>query len=444
MNSGRRQTGGPIREGPGTKTVRVLLINDNSAHPNWGAQATPFALKRILQRSVPGVEIEALSWDWLRRRYRRLCIPIMRETLWNEDSWRGLRPVLFRLSTPADFFPPVADDFDTYADDWLAGRGGPQAVQFLNLAREADVVVYNGENSIYRNTEEGCHSLFLLWVAKTRLGKPSCIVNHTADLNEVRPIMNGMVQLVDPVLDLVATREPCSLRNLEGLGVHNAVLFPDVVFGEDPAEVRSNAFELWRRKVGLGDQPYFCFSGSGLPVSAPGPGRDGAAGELVRAIEALGVRPVFLARDPHCLFLEEVARRVGGVYFGPEHEFAELWPLFKDARFLVTGHFHYAIIGAMVGCPFVPLSTNNHKMRGVCELLRWRRTEPFDITWLRGCGPDVIAEAAKILEDRESLSAHLLERSAELRAEAQGLGERIAEISRSARASAPSGAGGKA
>lgn len=305
----------------------------------------------------------------------------------------------------------------------------------------ADVVLYNGENSIYRNTEEGCHGLFLLWLAKTRLGKASCIVNHTAQLNDFRPIMNGMVQLVDPVLDLVATREPCSLRNLQGLGVRNAILFPDVVFAEDPAEMQSDAFERWRREVGLGEQPYFCFSGSGLPVSAPGPGRDGAAGELVRAIQQLGLRPVLVARDPHCLFLEEVARRVGGVYFGPEHEFAELWPLFRGASVLVTGHFHYVIFGAGVGCPFVPLSTNNHKMRGVCELLGWHRTEPFDITWLRSCAADVVKEAAWVLENRQRLSAHLLQRTAVLRSEARGLGERVAEIARSARATATAAPG---
>ncbi len=408
--------------------MRILLINDNSSHPNWGAQATPFALKRILQRSLPEAEIEVFSWDWLRYRYRRLRIPLFGEVLWREGTWGPLRPLLSRVTTFVEFFPQVADDFDAFADSWLAGSGGPQAVEFLAIARTADVVVYNGENSIYRNTEEGCHSLFLLWLSRTRLGKASCIVNHTADLNDVRPIMNAMVQLVDPVLDLVATREPCSLRNLHELGVHNAVLFPDVVFAEDPTGVGSESFERWSREVGLIDRPYFCFSGSGLPMSAPGSGRDGAAAELVRAIQALGVRPVVLARDPHCLFLEEVARRVGAIYFGPEHGFLELWPLLRGAAFLVTGHFHYAIVASTVGCPFVPLSTNNHKMRGVCELLRWHRTEPFDITWLRSCVAEIVAESKRVLGSRRELSSHLLERTTELRAEARALGDRIAAI----------------
>lgn len=115
--------------------MKVLLINDNSAHPNWGAQATPFALKRILQRSLPGVEIVALSWDWLRPDYRCLRIPFMRHMLFRGDKWRAVRPLLSRISEPVDFFPSVADDFGAYADEWVAGHGGPQAVEFVELAR---------------------------------------------------------------------------------------------------------------------------------------------------------------------------------------------------------------------------------------------------------------------------------------------------------------------
>lgn len=405
--------------------MKVLLINDNSTHPNWGAQATPFALKRILGRSIQGVEIEVLPWDWLLRNYRRTQPG---NVLFRGDRWRGLRPFLHRLSTAVDFYPSVADDFDAYADDWMAGRGGPDAEEFLERAGRADVIVYNGENSIYRNTPEGCHGLFLLWLAKTRLHKPTCLVNHTADLNEVRPIMNGMVQLVGHQLDLIAAREPCSLRNLHSLGVDNAVLYPDVVFAEDPSQVRVDAIDRWQADVGLRDQPYFCLSASGLPMSAPRGDWDGAAGELVKVIQELGLRGVLLARDPHCLFLEDVARSTGAIYFGPDHEFAELWPLFRGASFSITGHFHYAIMGAMVGCPFIPLSTNNHKMQGVCEHLEWRRTEPFDVTWLDSCRSEIVAEAQRLLADHDQLSTHLVKRSAVLRAEARQLGDRIREV----------------
>jgi hypothetical protein len=407
------------------KSMRILLVNDNSAHENWGAQATPYALRGILRGAMPGAAIGALPHAWLRRAYRRTKLF---GALFDAESWRGIRPILHRLSTEAEFFPEVADEFDFWADEWMAGRGGRAAREFLDLAGRADIVVYNGENSIYRNTVEGCHGLFLLYLAKTRLEKASCIVNHTAQLDDVRPIMNGMVRLVDPLLDLVAVREPCSLRNLQAIGIKDAEAFPDVAFAIDVEEEPRGPFDAWRMTAGLDGGRYFCLSASGLPVSMPKGQWDGEVTALVRELKASGLQAVLVAKDPWCQPLAEVARRTDSLFFGPEHGFADLWPLFEGATFLVTGHYHYVIFAAMVGCPFIPLSANNHKMQGVCEQLEWRRTAPFDATWLRSCGAEIVKEAAELRENRPRLSAQLLERSAALRKEARRLGARVAEV----------------
>lgn len=407
--------------------MRTLLINDNSAHVNWGAQASPPALTKILTEALPNCTITALPHAWLTRSYRRMHA-LAGGRLIRDGQWRWVRPVLTRCSMPVPFFPEVADDFDYWADEWLAGRGGPQATEYLALAGAADVIVYNGENSIYRNTPEGCHGIFLLWLAKTRLGKPSCIVNHTAQLNDVLPIMSGMAKLVFPALDLVAVREPCSLANLQALGIKNAELFPDVVFSQEPGKYSRSLVGPWRLQHGLGDQAYFCLSASGLPVSMPKGRWDGEVTALVRDLKANGLQCVLVAKDPWCLPLAEVAKRTDSLFFGPEHEFHDLWPLFEGASFLVTGHYHYAIFAAMVGCPFIPLSVNNHKMRGVCEHLGWERTSPFDATLLRSCRSEIVNEARRLRDHRPKLSAHLLERSEVLRCEAFQLGARVAQV----------------
>ncbi len=407
--------------------MRVLLINDNTAHVNWGAQASPPALVGILTEALPGSTVTALSHAWLTRRYRRVRAPLEGRLI-RSDRWRGVRPILHRLSVSARFFPEVADDFDFWADEWVAGRGGPQGTEFLALAEAADVVVYNGENSIYHNMSEGCHGIFLLWLAKTRLGKPSCIVNHTAHMNDVRPIMPGMVKLVYPRLDLVAVREPCSLANLQTLGIANGELFPDVVFFQEPADFSSSRVDEWRTRHDLCDGTYFCLSASGLPVSMPNGTWDGEVTALVRELKSSGLQAVLVAKDPWCLPLAEVARRTGSLFFGPDHEFHDLWPLFEGASFLVSGHFHYVIFAAMVGCPFIPLTVNNHKMRGVCEHLGWERTEPFDATLLRSCRREIVEEALRLRDNRAALSEHLVARSAGLRDEARRLGSRVAEV----------------
>lgn len=396
--------------------MKILLVNDNSAHLNWGAQATVFALKKMLAEEIGGLQLEAIPHAWLRRLYREAHLPAGRILSYWQGEYGGVKEkVLNRLSLPVEYYPVVFDDFEYFADEWISGRAGPDAAAFVAAAGEADAVVYNGENSIYRNTLEGCRAIFLLWLSKTRLGKPSAIINHTAHLDDVQPRMTTMISHVFPVLDVVTCREPCSWDQMRSIGIARADLVPDAVFylGNDGSG--DERFAEWSEKVGLTGRPYFCLSGSALPASSPRGKWDGRVSELVMGLKAAGFRPVLVAKDPDCLFLEEVARRTDGIFFGPEHSFHELWPLFRGAAFLVSGHYHYVIIGSLVGCPFVPLSVNNRKMKGLCRHLAWRRTEPFDITDLGTCGSDIIAEAMSLWKGRNSLSAALQQQAEELR-----------------------------
>jgi polysaccharide pyruvyl transferase WcaK-like protein len=404
--------------------MRVLLINDTSAHRNWGAQATPVALLALITRHFSDPVITRLPHSWLTRSFRRVRVPFGWGPVFIDDRADSVFSCLMRrYSREEAYFPAVWDDFNHFADEWMAGRGGPPGVQFIALARAADLVLYNAENSIYRNTEEGCHGLFLLWLAKTRLGKPGCVINHTAHLTDVKPVMRTMVQMVYPVLDLVGVREICSLRNLEALGIPNAQLFADVVFSLPVPDSTQQTTGFATAAT-----PFFCLSASGLPASAPRGEWEGEVSRLVHALKTVVPHAVLVAKDTHCQFLEAVAHRTGSLYFGPEHDFAELWPLFQKAVFQITGHFHNTIFGAMVGCPFVPLSVNNHKMKGLCEDLEWQIREPYDITALNLCRDKILEEAQAIVADRTALSAHLIERSNVLRQRVEELGTKLAQV----------------
>ncbi|MBN1879742.1 polysaccharide pyruvyl transferase family protein [bacterium] len=347
-----------------------------------------------------------------------------------DEKWpRGVRRFLYRMSSQESFYPAVADDFEFWADEWMAGRCGPIAKEFLDRANQADIVLYNGENSIYRNTPEGCHGVFLLWLTKTRLHKPCGIINHTAHLNDVRPILFGMVHKVFPLIDLVAVREPCSLRMLQSMGVMNAELYPDAAFSQNPNDYPADRVNNWLRANGLTEQSYFCLSASGLPVSMPRGRWDGEITHLVRDLKSLGHQAVLVAKDPWCLPLAEAARRTGSLFFGPENEYYDLWHLFSRSSFLVSGHYHYVIFAAMSGCPFIPLSVNNHKMQGVCDHLEWHRTDPFDSTSLQSCRSQIVDEACLLLEKRSEFSDRLTAVSSMLREDTRRLGDRIASIS---------------
>ena len=413
----------PAGRRAGLVTVNsLLLINDNSAHQNWGAQATAFALKRLFEREFVGYQLQWLPWEWLRRTYRR--VPGFGGRLVLDVSRvRRSRSVVNVLTRDTEFFPSVADDFEYFGREWLAGRGGPFASDFTPKATRAAAVVYNAENSIYFNTLEGCRGIFLLWYAKAVLKRPAFVINQTADLTTVWPIMNAMVQRTYPLLDGVTAREVRSLGTLRALGITQADFVPDVVFSLDPADFARHRVEEWLRERELDRRPYFCLSTSGLPVSWPRPGDEGGVALLVRQLRNLGLEGVLLAKDGHCQPLRGVAALTGSHFFGPENEFSDLWPLLERAAVLVTGHFHYAIFAAMAGCPFVPLTTNNHKMNGLCEALGLTSDGPYNAT-------DLTASAGMILRDTKRLWEERAPRSSLLRTRAQDFREAAAEHAR--------------
>jgi polysaccharide pyruvyl transferase WcaK-like protein len=401
--------------------TRILLLNYSDRIEridNWGSQIMLHALQRLLGDHVPDLTLSWITGAWLVRQYRQLKFGP--RTLFRSDL--RLPPLTYslsrRLSRVVDFYPAVADDFERVAESWMMGAGGPQAREFLAAARGADIVVHNGEHQMYRNSREGCRALFLLWLARTRLHKPSAEINHTANLTSVQPIMPGMVQLAYSVLDVVTVREPASLDNLAALGVRNAQLVPDPVFYLEPERYPTDSVATWKRAAGLERGPYFCLSASALPMSIPMDTSAGAVVELVTRLKRVIPQAVLVAKDRSCRFLADVAARTNSLYFGPEHSFADLWPLFRDATLLVSGHYHYVIMAAMVGCPFVPLSTTTHKMEGLCRLLDWHITRPYDATFLRAQADRLVAEAERLTLDRPHHAEHLVRRTAALRHDA--------------------------
>ena len=400
---------------------RILLLNDNGDQDNWGAQATPYAIKRMLRDHIPGVEIQSIAYGAMTRRFFRPRFRAMGERYYLISSADRFRVPKFMLSRAVEFFPPIVDDFDYFADLWERGRGGPLADEFISAARRADIVLFNAENSIYRNAITGVRGLFMTWYARKRLGKRAGVINQTARVSDMdRPIMRGMVKMAYPELNLVTAREVWSYRDLMAAGVENAEHVPDVVFylREDEWNLQRERFGNWKRAVGLADgEPYYCLSASSLPMGHRRPGHGSPVAELVRKINTREPRAVIMARDSGCLFLEDVAKETDSIFFGPEHSFHELWPLFEGARFLVTGHLHYVIMASQVGCPCVPMSTNNHKIQGVLDDLGLP-THTFDATALRYEVDEVVEAVDDVIDRHDRLSEALVAASERLGAQA--------------------------
>ncbi len=284
-------------------------------------------------------------------------------------------------------YPSVADQFEAVAEDWLQGRGGPGADELLSRFQGADLVVLNGEGSVYRTNLSAIRELFIAWLCKCHLGIPTIFVNGTVHLTDVMPILPAMVRKTLPVLDAVAVREPHSLRNLAHYAPGVAVqLIPDSAFAltSDDARGASLSDSIRAR---IGDAPYFCFDPGPMPIDHR-PGRRSALYRLIAALKDVTADAVFVRNGPADGYIEEIAKETNSLYIGALVDYREWMTVARDAQFLLTGRYHNAILAAIMGCPSMTLGSSSHKVHGACEMLEIIGT-PYD-------GTDLVSQISSI------------------------------------------------
>ena len=194
-----RLTTSPLRE-LGSQSPTLLLLNDCSDQANYGAEGLMEGLIRIFKAAIPEHTLRLLPSHWL----------IDPDPNWFEAFYNGTS-----LVQPRAIWPEVADQFDYIADEWLAGRGGPDVNAYLKALHGVDIVILNGEGSMYRTNLSAIRELFLAWFAKTRLGIPTIFINGLVHLTLVVPILPAMMRKTFRVLDAVTVRDPWSLRNVQ-------------------------------------------------------------------------------------------------------------------------------------------------------------------------------------------------------------------------------------
>ena len=399
---------GPVRPStpPGPK---VLLLNDCRDQVNYGSNALVDGLIEVLVTRMPNATL----------------LPIPSHGLIDTaggfgafvDDGRGLRQL------PA-LYPSVADQFESTADAWLEGRGGRGADVLLERLRDVDLVVLNGEGSIYRTNLSAVRELFIAWLAKERLHIPTVFVNGSIHLSGVLAVLPAMVRKTFPRLDAVAVREAPSLRNLaEHAPGIDARLFPDSAFALTADLARSTpAVRAIREEIG--PQPFFCFDPGTMPIDD----RDDEDSTLHRVISALkGVAPgaVFVASGPADRYIERIAGETGSLYVESIVDYREWMALVADAEFVVTGRYHNAILAAIVGCPSITFGSTTHKVHGACEMLEGAIGAPYDGTDLRPNLDALVAQARDFTRERQDLAVRLREICERRRGEVLELGALI-------------------
>jgi polysaccharide pyruvyl transferase WcaK-like protein len=393
---------------PGTSSHTVLLVNDCGDQRSFGTEALMDGLAVILAQSTPDVRFRSVPSHWL------VDAPALRVGF--PAGGAGLRQ-------PTPVFPAVADQFDEIADEWLAGDAGPGASEYLAKFKGADLVILNGEGSIYRTNLSAIRELFLTWFAKTRLGIPTMFVNGTVHLTDVLPFLPAMVRKTFGVLDAVTVREPFSLRNLAAYAPDvPARVMADTAYALTPDRAASGAVVRAIREQ-LGGRDYFCYDPGPMTVDNRTPNRS-AEYVLISELKEIVPQAILIPSpplNPHAEQLGRVAEETDSIHAGTLRGYDEYMALVENAQFVVSGRHHDTILAAIMGCPTIAYGSTSHKVHGACELLGLIGTA-YDSTDLRSNMAAITRQAREYVADRETLRLGLQSRCAELRAEAHELG----------------------
>ena len=386
----------------------IALLNDCRDQVNYGAQALMDGLLAILSQRAPNATILPIPSHWLIDRSHGLGAFVND----GEGLWQ-----------PRATFPRVADEFEVIADDWMQGRGGRGAPEFLTRLEGVDLVVLNGEGSTYRTNLSAVRELFLAWFSKEQLGIPTVFVNGSLHLTDVMPVLPAMVRKTFPSLDAVAVREPRSLRNLrEYVPEVDARLVPDAAFVFTTDDARETAaVRAVRRQIG--ESPYFCFDPGAMPMDHRSL-EQSALYQMISALKGVTPRAVFIASAPTDRYIQDVARETASVYLdiGTVSDYREYMALVAGAQFVVTGRYHNPILAAIMGCPSITFASTSHKVHGACELLEGLVGSPYDATSLRPQLDAIEQHARTYVEDRGELRDGLYEVCGRRRSEAFDVG----------------------
>jgi hypothetical protein len=385
----------------------VVLINDCRDQVNFGADALMDGLLVILGVSLPGATIVPIPSHWL------LSLRVDRSVF--VEGGRG-------LTQPGPTFPAVADQFETVAKEWTEGHGGSGALEFLSRFEGADLVVLNGEGSLYRTNPSAIRELFLAWFARERLGIPTVFINGMVHLTDVVPVLPAMVRKSFSALDAVAVREPYSLRNLRAYAPEvDAVVLPDsaFVFTADDA---SSTPAVQAVKAQIGDSPYFCFDPGPMPMDHRSSSQSGLHQMLVRLMNVVP-QAVLVSSGPADEYIRAAAADTNSIYVDSLTDYREYMALVADAQFVVSGRYHNPILAAIMGCPSITFASANHKVHGACEMLNGIVGSPYDGTDLRSQLDAIEGRAREYVTNRIEIGGQLTDLCRRRRTEARALGE---------------------
>ena len=415
---------------------KVYFVNDTSDASNWGCRATTNAFKKMIVES--GCEISHtlyLSSMQMENKYipnkkLRLVGNYSNSVVQSIPKGRGVIQCLNRrfvrsnwerISGKKDIIPQCLAEFDYFARQVI----DQEILQTESSAlQECDLVVINGEGSIYDRQRKGRMMLFIAYLAKKYFHKPCILVNHTADVSD--PIMAQIVSHVYPLLDDVIFREPLSVEACSNfVRGDRSMLAADAAFTYRPTSepswssitAREGYYSIWPDSaVGFNPQkPYICVGGSSIYLRPDRPQYDPVPGfiELCRALQ--GLAPVVLTAP--CKTDEKIFRPVAQELNLPLIALTtptqQAVDILGNASAYISGRWHPSILALTGGTPIVTLTANTYKTQALVKQIGLEAST-FDALKLHEEKESIIALTDSYLREGNKLRERLRLRAEEL------------------------------
>ena len=340
--------------------------------------------------------------------------------------WR--RPIawyinLERLFGARDF---IAEDPAVSIDNLLAHKQrNPALARIYDQAKEADLLVLDGDGDIIFSTPPRRQTLFLLAMIELgiRLKKPVFLVNSMISdcpLTGRNETTLAAAKRLLAQCRAVALRDPESLEYVQKeMPEANSCLIPDSLFAWFSRYENGSSYpplngdfllphpekdEYWG-KLDF-SQPYICIGGGALVGSQP----DRAVQCYVRLVDAvsqLGYRVYLTENDLPDSFLQQVAREKNIGIVPADAPILMCGAVLAHARLFISGRYHPSIFASLGGTPCIFLGSHAHKMGSLSRVLEYDVHREFNAFPGESEIAEIVSTATKYLDQGEKLRARI-------------------------------------
>lgn len=408
--------------------MKIYFVNDTTTQNNWGCRATTNALREMIV-SAGGEIVDTMyisdmlhdlgSASGFLSEVKKVTKSVLVGNGFSKNGYllKAGKSMARRMEALLDTAPRESQKLDVAVERFKKKK---EYLKILEGIEKSDVVVINGEGSIYGSQRKGMFMFFVAYAAKVIFNKKCILVNHTADLSA--PDMRDIACAVYPLMDDIVTREPVSYR---GLGE----LFPklDIVNGADAAYVlspakreswaefsrRSDSLSVWPDAVKgfVPDSPYVCIGGSSAYSHGAGQDYDAEMeiGKIAELLLGKKYQVFLVASDVDDeRFLRPLAKNYD-LPFVPAALPTQLGvDLLGNASLFISGRWHPSIFAATGGTPSLLFSANSHKVNGFREQAGLSQFPLFDALRVGEDAKRIVDLADLVMQQGDGLRRHVL------------------------------------